>query len=168
VDLCFFSYASGQANKQTDKLACRHADRHPTGGKVLLSAAGCFFRVIACDVRYVENAAFPKDVVILLDRSGSMKGVRLEIARSTVKKILSTLTDDDYFNVITVRAVDSNEFVGGDRNTTSISYTVFLPHDAYATVYAAVARCLSVTRRHCIETSERIEMGFLGVSNLVF
>ena len=55
--------------------------------------------------RYVENAAFQKDVVILLDRSGSMKGVRLEIARSTVKKILSTLTDDDYFNVITVRCV---------------------------------------------------------------
>jgi len=51
----------------------------------------------------VENAAFPKDVVILLDSSGSMKGVRLEIARSTVRKILSTLTDDDFFNVIAVR-----------------------------------------------------------------
>lgn len=50
----------------------------------------------------MENAAFPKDVLILMDRSGSMKGVRLEIARSTVKKIFSTLTDDDYFNVITV------------------------------------------------------------------
>ena len=55
-------------------------------------------------MRYVENAAFPKDVVILLDRSGSMKGVRLEIARSTVKKILNTLTDDDYFSVIVVSA----------------------------------------------------------------
>ena len=53
-------------------------------------------------MRYVENAAFPKDVVILMDRSGSMKGVRLEIARSLVDKILGTLTDDDYFNVITV------------------------------------------------------------------
>jgi len=40
--------------------------------------------------------------VILMDRSGSMKGVRLEIARSTVKTILNTLTDDDYFNIITV------------------------------------------------------------------
>jgi len=56
-------------------------------------------------LRYVENAAFPKDVLILMDRSGSMKGVRLEIARSTVKKILGTLTDDDYFNVITVLAI---------------------------------------------------------------
>jgi len=53
-------------------------------------------------MRYVENAAFPKDVLILMDRSGSMKGVRLEIARSTVEKIFTTLTDDDYFNVITV------------------------------------------------------------------
>jgi len=55
-----------------------------------------------CGVRYVENSAFPKDVLILLDRSGSMKGVRLEIARSTVEKILGTLTDDDHFNVIAV------------------------------------------------------------------
>jgi len=39
----------------------------------------------------------------VLDRSGSMKGVGLEIAKSTVKKILSTLTDDDRFNVIAVR-----------------------------------------------------------------
>lgn len=38
----------------------------------------------------------------MMDRSGSMKGVRLEIARSTVEKIFNTLTDDDYFNVITV------------------------------------------------------------------
>ena len=56
-------------------------------------------------MRYVENAAFPKDVLILMDRSGSMKGVRLEIARSTVEKIFTTLTDDDYFNVITVWAM---------------------------------------------------------------
>jgi len=55
-----------------------------------------------CVIRYVENSAFPKDVLILMDRSGSMKGVRLEIARSTVEKIFNTLTDDDYFNVITV------------------------------------------------------------------
>jgi uncharacterized protein YegL len=42
-------------------------------------------------------------VVILLDVSGSMKGLRIEIARATVAKILDTLTDDDFFNVILVR-----------------------------------------------------------------
>jgi len=58
--------------------------------------------VCVCGWRYVDNAAFPKDVVILMDRSGSMKGIRLEIAKSIVNKILGTLTDDDHFNVIVV------------------------------------------------------------------
>ena len=42
-------------------------------------------------------------MVILLDVSGSMKGLRIEIAKATVEKILDTLTDDDFFNVIMVR-----------------------------------------------------------------
>jgi len=53
--------------------------------------------------RYIRAAACPKDVVILLDISGSMKGLRIEIAKATVEKILDTLTDDDFFNVIMVR-----------------------------------------------------------------
>jgi len=53
--------------------------------------------------RYIRAAACPKDVVILLDVSGSMKGLRIEIAKATVEKILDTLTDDDFFNVIMVR-----------------------------------------------------------------
>ena len=52
--------------------------------------------------RYIRAAACPKDVVILLDVSGSMKGLRIEIAKATVEKILDTLTDDDFFNVIMV------------------------------------------------------------------
>ena len=52
--------------------------------------------------RYIRAAACPKDIVILLDVSGSMKGLRIEIAKATVEKILETLTDDDFFNVIMV------------------------------------------------------------------
>jgi len=40
--------------------------------------------------------------VILLDSSGSMKGLRIEIAKATVEKILDTLGDDDFFNVVKV------------------------------------------------------------------
>jgi len=58
------------------------------------------WRGVAC--RYIRAAACPKDVVILLDVSGSMKGLRIEIAKATVEKILDTLTDDDFFNVIMV------------------------------------------------------------------
>ena len=46
-------------------------------------------------------AASSKDVLILLDTSGSMTGLRLEIATKLVESILDTFTDNDFFNVIT-------------------------------------------------------------------
>jgi len=52
--------------------------------------------------RYTETAASLKDVVILLDLSGSLKEQTIEMAKETVKKIIETLGDDDYLNVIKV------------------------------------------------------------------
>ncbi|XP_047117429.1 voltage-dependent calcium channel subunit alpha-2/delta-3 isoform X2 [Schistocerca piceifrons] len=48
---------------------------------------------------YIEAAASPKDIVILVDSSGSMTGVRREIARQVVTDILDTLGINDYVNV---------------------------------------------------------------------
>ncbi|KAK3765199.1 hypothetical protein RRG08_051823 [Elysia crispata] len=55
-----------------------------------------------CRIRkwYIQAATSPKNILILLDSSGSMKGLRFAIARSTVSKILETLSDEDYFNVL--------------------------------------------------------------------
>ena len=52
--------------------------------------------------RYIQAATSPKDLIMLIDTSGSMTGQRFEIAKATVKKILETLSDDDYFNIIKV------------------------------------------------------------------
>lgn len=52
--------------------------------------------------RYTSAATTPKSVVILLDSSGSMKGLRMEIAKMTVRKIMESLQENDYFNVIAV------------------------------------------------------------------
>ena len=54
--------------------------------------------------RYIQAAASPKDMVILVDASGSMKGLRTEIAKATVEKIVDTLSDDDFFNVVKVKS----------------------------------------------------------------
>uniref|UniRef100_A0A8C9VHR3 Calcium channel, voltage dependent, alpha2/delta subunit 3 n=1 Tax=Scleropages formosus TaxID=113540 RepID=A0A8C9VHR3_SCLFO len=50
---------------------------------------------------YIQAAASPKDVVVLVDVSGSMKGLHLTMARHTVSSILDTLGDDDFFNILT-------------------------------------------------------------------
>jgi hypothetical protein len=50
---------------------------------------------------YIMAAASPKDVLILLDRSGSMTGLRLEIAKKLIEAIMDTLSDNDFFNIFT-------------------------------------------------------------------
>ncbi|MBN2209233.1 MAG: VWA domain-containing protein [Candidatus Coatesbacteria bacterium] len=42
----------------------------------------------------------PKEVVFVLDISGSMQGAKIEQARSAAKHIVSNLGGDDYFNII--------------------------------------------------------------------
>ena len=41
--------------------------------------------------RYIQAATSPKDIVIVVDVSGSMKGLRLTIAKHTINTILDTL-----------------------------------------------------------------------------
>jgi hypothetical protein len=48
---------------------------------------------------YIDSATSPKDVVILLDSSGSMVGDRREIAKSVASAILGTLGTNDFVNV---------------------------------------------------------------------
>ena len=50
---------------------------------------------------YIMAAASPKDVLILMDRSGSMTGLRLEIAKKLIAAIMDTLSDNDFFNILT-------------------------------------------------------------------
>ncbi|GBP42127.1 hypothetical protein EVAR_21131_1 [Eumeta japonica] len=50
---------------------------------------------------YMEAAASPKDVIVLVDRSGSMTGQRRDIAKHVVTNILDTLGNNDFVNVLT-------------------------------------------------------------------
>lgn len=48
---------------------------------------------------YVSAATSPKDIVILIDNSGSMSGHKSNLARATTESILNTLGDNDFVNV---------------------------------------------------------------------
>lgn len=50
---------------------------------------------------FIQAASSPKDIIILLDSSGSMSGKQFELAKATAFAILETLGDDDYVNLIT-------------------------------------------------------------------
>ena len=49
---------------------------------------------------YMKAAAAPKDVIVLMDSSGSMRGERSIIAENVLINILDTLTENDYVSII--------------------------------------------------------------------
>lgn len=52
--------------------------------------------------RYIQAATSPKDIIIVVDISGSMKGLKLTIAKHTINTILDTLGENDFVNIIAV------------------------------------------------------------------
>ncbi|KAJ7418727.1 Voltage-dependent calcium channel subunit alpha-2/delta-4 [Pitangus sulphuratus] len=60
--------------------------------------------VISFDCRnrgwYIQAATSPKDIVIIVDVSGSMKGLKLTIAKHAIVTILDTLGENDFVNII--------------------------------------------------------------------
>jgi voltage-dependent calcium channel alpha-2/delta-3 len=53
---------------------------------------------------YIAATSGPKDVIIIIDCSLSMKGKKFDIAKSVAKAVIDTLTAHDYVNVICARA----------------------------------------------------------------
>ncbi|KAK3750857.1 hypothetical protein QZH41_020241, partial [Actinostola sp. cb2023] len=49
---------------------------------------------------FIQGSTSPKDIVIILDASGSMRGVPMSLAKLSAKALIDTFEDNDYFNVI--------------------------------------------------------------------
>ncbi|XP_071357630.1 voltage-dependent calcium channel subunit alpha-2/delta-1-like isoform X1 [Trachinotus anak] len=57
---------------------------------------------------YIQGAASPKDMLILVDASGSVSGLTLKLIRTSVNRMLETLSDDDYVNVVSFNEKATN------------------------------------------------------------
>uniref|UniRef100_A0A2K6AIF4 Calcium voltage-gated channel auxiliary subunit alpha2delta 4 n=1 Tax=Mandrillus leucophaeus TaxID=9568 RepID=A0A2K6AIF4_MANLE len=75
--------------------------RDPTLTWQYFGSATGFFRIYpGKGMEYIQAATSPKDIVILVDVSGSMKGLRMTIAKHTITTILDTLGENDFVNII--------------------------------------------------------------------
>lgn len=48
---------------------------------------------------YIETATCSKDIVILFDNSGSMKGFRNHVGKFTIRNIMNTFSNNDFFTI---------------------------------------------------------------------
>ncbi|KAJ8941608.1 hypothetical protein NQ314_010339, partial [Rhamnusium bicolor] len=70
-------------------------ERDPQGGEVLVDG-GYFVHFFAP----TDLPALPKQVVFVLDTSGSMQGIRITQLKEAMNSILSELNKDDVFNIV--------------------------------------------------------------------
>jgi Ca-activated chloride channel family protein len=61
---------------------------------------GYFLLLASPEVKPPDVKRFPKTVIFVLDRSGSMAGKKIEQARNALKFVLGNLREDDTFNII--------------------------------------------------------------------
>ncbi len=61
---------------------------------------GYFMLLVSPNPRHTARKAVPKDVVIVLDRSGSMGGDKIRQALEAVRFVLNNLNEEDRFNVV--------------------------------------------------------------------
>ena len=72
-------------------------------------------RKLGINNRYVAGASGPKDVVLIIDTSGSMASLqRMELAKSASIAVLKTLSFVDYVSVVTFATLAKN--YGGSSN----------------------------------------------------
>ncbi|KAJ3633920.1 hypothetical protein MTP99_010837 [Tenebrio molitor] len=92
--------ASGLGTKEENGLAGQFVvqydvERDPRGGEVLLKD-GYFVHFFAP----TDIPALPKQVIFVLDTSGSMDGIRIKQLKEAMNSILSELKKEDIFNIV--------------------------------------------------------------------
>ncbi|XP_053958042.1 voltage-dependent calcium channel subunit alpha-2/delta-3 [Anastrepha ludens] len=116
---------------------------------------------------YIETATCSKDIVILLDNSGSMSGFRNHVAKFTIRSILDTFSNNDFFTIYNYSATVSDIipcFEGALVQATPENINVFndaieeIRPEGYANLSLAYEKAFQLLQkyyiqRRCNETS---------------
>ena len=99
------SYESGDAVHRDDFVLFYSTSDSAIGANLLTFRGGdedgYFLLLVAPGVDVSADQAVAKDVVLVLDRSGSMEGEKFEQAIDAARFVIGHLNDDDHFNLIT-------------------------------------------------------------------
>ncbi len=80
---------------------------------------GYFLMLVSPNPRDSQTSVMPKDVVLALDRSGSMNGEKIKQAKAAAAQVISSLNKEDQFNVVvysdSVEAFFGNELAAADK-----------------------------------------------------
>lgn len=87
--------------KAKDLVAVWGASSSPWSGSLVTSRAPGQPAEWVAEVCLRQAAVLPRDVVFVLDRSGSMGGSKIVEARESLRAVLATLSPSDHFDIVT-------------------------------------------------------------------
>lgn len=79
----------------SDAIAARVLSHRPAGGD-----EGYLLVLVSPEIKKVPDQILKKNVVIVMDRSGSMSGQKIEQAKGALRFVLNNLRDGDLFNIV--------------------------------------------------------------------
>jgi Ca-activated chloride channel family protein len=79
----------------SDALAARVLSYRPAGGD-----EGYLLLLVSPEIKKVPDQILKKNVVIAMDRSGSMSGKKIEQAKGALRFVLNNLREGDLFNIV--------------------------------------------------------------------
>lgn len=112
--------------------------------------AGSFLLLVNPDVKTQATQRVPKDIIIVLDKSGSMQGQKIEQARSAAQFILNNLNKEDRFIIIPYESVVStytNEMIAYSPEAVrdAVAFVGALEANGGTNIQDALTRALSFT-----------------------
>lgn len=112
-----------------------------------------YFMLLASPLNPVpKSKILPKDIIFVLDVSGSMAGEKLKFAQNGLKRSIKNLNRDDYFNIITygsaIKIYQKNLVKASEFSTDACEYVEALSSGGGTNINAALLTAFSIKPKY--------------------